>query len=127
MGCLPKRSLASMPCRLKLLAPIARMTSSRAPSKRCRVCNNQHLPQESRLRAAFLCPVVLQRLFIATKTRQARSNPHSWNVPEGRMVQLCSIEQAVDDVLARLPAHIHLGMRSEEHTSELQSLKRHSY
>ena len=26
------------------------------------------------------------------------------------MVQLCSIEQAVDDVLARLPAHIHLGM-----------------
>ena len=23
------------------------------------------------------------------------------------MVQLCSIEQAVDDVLARLPAHIH--------------------
>ncbi|WP_438866523.1 acetyl-CoA hydrolase/transferase C-terminal domain-containing protein [Pseudomonas sp. L1(2025)] len=26
------------------------------------------------------------------------------------MVQLCSIEQAVDDVLARLPAHIHMGM-----------------
>ncbi|WP_434704285.1 acetyl-CoA hydrolase/transferase family protein [Pseudomonas sp. Z1-12] len=26
------------------------------------------------------------------------------------MVQLCSIEQAVDDVLERLPAHIHLGM-----------------
>lgn len=26
------------------------------------------------------------------------------------MVQLCSIEQAVDDVLAQLPAHIHLGM-----------------
>jgi len=26
------------------------------------------------------------------------------------MVQLCSIEQAVDDVLARLPAHIHLGL-----------------
>ncbi|MGB4486476.1 MAG: acetyl-CoA hydrolase/transferase C-terminal domain-containing protein [Pseudomonas veronii] len=26
------------------------------------------------------------------------------------MVQLCSIEQAVDDVLARLPAHIHMGL-----------------
>ncbi|WP_347169897.1 acetyl-CoA hydrolase/transferase C-terminal domain-containing protein [Pseudomonas salmasensis] len=26
------------------------------------------------------------------------------------MVQLCSIEQAVDDVLERLPAHIHMGM-----------------
>ncbi|MGE8068576.1 acetyl-CoA hydrolase/transferase C-terminal domain-containing protein [Pseudomonas sp. NPDC089569] len=26
------------------------------------------------------------------------------------MVQLCSIEQAVDDVLARLPTHIHLGL-----------------
>jgi acyl-CoA hydrolase len=26
------------------------------------------------------------------------------------MVQLCSIEQAVDEVLARLPAHIHMGM-----------------
>ncbi|KAF1029333.1 MAG: Butanoate coenzyme A-transferase [Pseudomonas sp.] len=26
------------------------------------------------------------------------------------MVHLCSIEQAVDDVLARLPAHIHMGM-----------------
>ncbi|KAE9647042.1 acetyl-CoA hydrolase/transferase family protein [Pseudomonas sp. PB103] len=26
------------------------------------------------------------------------------------MVQLCSIEQALDDVLARLPAHIHMGM-----------------
>jgi acyl-CoA hydrolase len=26
------------------------------------------------------------------------------------MVQLCSIERAVDDVLARLPAHIHMGM-----------------
>ncbi|MFC6336163.1 acetyl-CoA hydrolase [Pseudomonas sp. CCM 7891] len=26
------------------------------------------------------------------------------------MVQLCSIEQAIDDVLARLPAHIHMGM-----------------
>ena len=26
------------------------------------------------------------------------------------MVQLCAIEQAVDDVLARLPAHIHMGL-----------------
>lgn len=26
------------------------------------------------------------------------------------MVQLCSIEQAVDDILERLPAHIHMGM-----------------
>ncbi|MGY2289882.1 acetyl-CoA hydrolase/transferase C-terminal domain-containing protein [Pseudomonas sp. SDO528_S397] len=26
------------------------------------------------------------------------------------MVQLCSIEQAVDDILARLPAHIHMGL-----------------
>jgi acyl-CoA hydrolase len=29
---------------------------------------------------------------------------------EDRMVQLCSIEQAVDEVLARLPAHIHMGL-----------------
>jgi hypothetical protein len=26
------------------------------------------------------------------------------------MVQSCSIERAVDDVLARLPMHIHLGL-----------------
>ncbi|MGY3521513.1 hypothetical protein ACVWWS_000350 [Pseudomonas chlororaphis] len=26
------------------------------------------------------------------------------------MVQSCSIERAVDEVLARLPAHIHMGM-----------------
>src|SRR5690606_24090496 len=52
----------------------------------------------------------LQRLFIAAKTRQARSNPTSWNVREDQMVQLCSIEQAVDDVLARLPTHIHMGL-----------------
>ena len=31
-------------------------------------------------------------------------------VLEDQMVQSCSIERAVDDVLARLPSHIHLGL-----------------
>src|SRR5471030_19502 len=52
----------------------------------------------------------LLRLFFAAKTRQARSNPNSRNAREDQMVQLCSIEQAVDDVLARLPVHIHMGL-----------------
>jgi len=30
---------------------------------------------------------------------------------EGEMTQSCSIEQAVDQVLAQLPAHIHMGLQ----------------
>ncbi len=49
-------------------------------------------------------------LFIATNTRHSLSHLYSRMVLEGQMVQSCSIERAVDDVLARLPMHIHLGL-----------------
>jgi hypothetical protein len=47
---------------------------------------------------------------LCSKDPASSVQPTSWNAREDRMVQLCSIEQAVDDVLARLPAHIHMGL-----------------
>src|SRR5690349_15429057 len=59
--------------------------------------------------ASMLAPTMF---FCGGRSKDPASSvqPHSWNVREDRMVQLCSIEQAVDEVLARLPAHIHMGL-----------------
>ena len=63
----------------------------------------------------FFVPEILQihhgyTLFFTTNTRHSLSHLYSRMVLEGQMVQSCSIERAVDDVLARLPTHIHLGL-----------------
>ena len=82
MASWPRPSPVSTPCRLKAPALIARMTTSRVRSRRCPGCNRPIFAKNAAYERLFVPAIYVLRLFIAAKTRQARSNSNSWNVRE---------------------------------------------
>ena len=109
-ACWRKQSPASMRCLRKAPAPIALTATEGRNPEDVRPEISVHLHQKAAFERFFCACDLCLRLFIAAKTRQARSNPNSWTVKGGSDGAAVFYRTAVDDVLARLPTHIHMGV-----------------